>query len=138
MKRILLPLLSIGLFFSCVEKRDEEIYQGKLEELLLEDFSLEKDSLTTGFFNLKAINDAGKEYLVYNRSARKVEGWGVVFLNPLTGKEEHVVEIPMEGPNSMKGGIMGVLVHDRNTIFLTSSIPQANKSLTWILTWIFH
>lgn len=109
------------IIFSCSEKESEDIYQGKLEELLLEDFSLVKDSLTRAFSNLKVINEAGKDYLVYFRSARSFKGWAFVFLNSKTGREERVVEIPIEGPNSMKGGVAGMLVHDSNTIFLVSS-----------------
>ncbi|PZX48429.1 hypothetical protein [Algoriphagus chordae] len=115
------------MIISCAEKGAEEIYQGKLEELLLEDFSLEKDSLTTGFWNLKVIKDAGKDYLVYSRSARKFKGWGFVFLNPQTGKEEHLIEIPIEGPNSMKGGIMGYVVHEKNSVFLISSLGDVAR-----------
>lgn len=120
MKKLYLLFL-IVLFFSCAEKSNDEIYQGKLEELLLEDFGLEKDSLTRGFGNLKVVTNEGKEYLVYSRSARKFKGWGFVFLNSQTGKEDQVVEIPIEGPNSMKSGVSGMVVHDINTIFLVSS-----------------
>jgi hypothetical protein len=120
MKNIL--LIAVLLFaFSCAEKNSKEIYQGKLNELLLEDFSLEKDSLTRAFGNLNVIHEAGNDYLVYSRSARKFKGYGFVFLNPKNGEEEYIVEIPIEGPNSMKGGISAILIHDRNTIFLISS-----------------
>ncbi|MEB2776940.1 hypothetical protein SYJ56_16610 [Algoriphagus sp. D3-2-R+10] len=120
MRKLYFRLLLFGLIFSCSQKGEDEIYQGKIEELLLDDFSLEKDSLTRGFGNLNVIHEGGKDYLIYSRSARKFKGYGFVFLNAQTGKEEHVVEIPFEGPNSMKGGVAGFFVHDKNTIFLVS------------------
>ena len=104
MKNLFLRLLFIGLIFSCSEKSNEEIYQGKLEELLLEDFSLEKDSLNKGFFNLRIVSDSGKEYLVYPRSARSVKGTSYIFLNLKTSEIEHEITIPSEGPDAMNGG----------------------------------
>lgn len=127
MKKIYLCLVVIVSLFSCDGKDSGKIYQGKLEELLLEDFNLGKDSLTTGFWNLKAIKDAGNDYLVYSRNARKFKGWGFVFLNPQTGKEVHIIEIPIEGPNSMKGGIMGFIIQERNSVFIINSLGDVAK-----------
>ncbi|MEB2781152.1 hypothetical protein U3A58_12180 [Algoriphagus sp. C2-6-M1] len=103
MKKLYLLFLII-LLLSCAEKNAEEIYQGKLQELLLEDFSLEKDSLTRLFIDLRVLTDSGKEYLVYPRSARSVKGTSFVFVNLQTSKEEHEIIIPSEGPDAMNGG----------------------------------
>ncbi|PZX59194.1 hypothetical protein LV84_01220 [Algoriphagus ratkowskyi] len=103
MKRLCLLFLII-VIFSCAEKGTEKIYQGKLEELLLEDFSLEKDSLTRGFTNLRVLTDSDNEYLVYPRSARSVKGTSYIFLNLKTSEIEQEITIPSESPDAMSGG----------------------------------
>lgn len=54
MKHLYLLLFTL-IIFSCIDKGAEEIYQGKLEELIVGGFSLEKDSLTKYIFNIRVI-----------------------------------------------------------------------------------
>ncbi|MDR7129441.1 hypothetical protein J2X69_001778 [Algoriphagus sp. 4150] len=125
--KLLFLLCFVFINFSCTEKSPEEIYQGKLEELIIGDLVLEKNSLTKEFTNLTVVEDSENEYLVYTRRAGSDKGTAYVFLNLLTAKVEHEVVIPSEGPDAMKGG----------AYFLPISLNKfvAVNSLGWIATY---
>jgi len=50
---------------SCAEKISEDIYQGHIEELLLEDFALKKDNQTKSFYSVKSIEKDSEELIIY-------------------------------------------------------------------------
>ena len=104
MKKIYLCLLAVISVLSCAEKETEEIYQGKLEELIIGELTLKKDSLTRDFSNLKIVRDTADEYLIYSRFDPSSKKNVFSFFNPRTFKVEHEIKIDSEGPNSMKGG----------------------------------
>lgn len=92
------------LLFSCGAEKEEEICQGKLEELIVGDFTFYKDSLTKTVDGITVVKDGGEEYVFTTTRALQFRGWAFVFSNLETGKELKRIEIPTEGPNSMKGG----------------------------------
>lgn len=126
MKNIL--LIAVLLFtFSCAEESSEKIYQGKLEELIVGEFSLKLDSLTKGVNNLKALKSGKQEYILITSSARKFKGWAFLFFSPTTGEEIERVEIPNEGPNSMKGGVFTHLVESPNRILAVNTTGEIGE-----------
>ncbi len=95
-------LLFLILTFACSEEKAKEIYQGKLEELIVGNFELKKDSLTSDFNGFDVISIERKEFLVYqaiNKAFRSI-----YFFNMETMRIEHQIQIPNEGPDAMKGG----------------------------------
>ncbi|MCE7055776.1 DUF4221 domain-containing protein [Algoriphagus sp. AGSA1] len=92
MKKTLLRLLLIVLIFSCAEKEDEEIYQGKLEELIVGEISLIKDSLTS-------VIDI-KQILVIDDVEYPVSGdkQNVKIYSLETGRVIHDFQLPLIGP----------------------------------------
>lgn len=120
-------LIALIIFFSCSTAPSEKIYQGKLEELIVGDFSLHLDSLTKGVYNPQVIKDGEKELILTTKSATKFKGWAFVFSDPSTGMEVDRVEIPTEGPQSMKGGIFTYVVHSKNQIFLINTSGEVGE-----------
>ncbi|MBY5949344.1 DUF4351 domain-containing protein [Algoriphagus marincola] len=126
MRNILFILLILG-FFSCQKERDKDIYLGKLDEIIVGDFSIKKDSLTKTIHNIRVVKDEENEFIVTTSSARQFKGWAFVFRSTETGEEDYRIEIPNEGPNSMKGGISGSIVSDFNTFFLIGSLGDIGR-----------
>jgi hypothetical protein len=118
MKKTTYYLLALIILFSCSKSTLEKIYQGKLDELIVGDFSLHLDSITKGVYNPRVIKEGEKELILTTKSANKFKGWAFVFSDPSTGMEVDRVEIPTEGPQSMKGGIFINIVKSKNQIFL--------------------
>lgn len=94
------------LLLSCGADKEEEIYQGKLEELIVGDFTFYKDSLTSIVSRVRTLEEGNREFLVTTTNARNTKGRAIVFSSPESGKEINRVEIPREGPESLKGGIL--------------------------------
>ena len=117
MKKILFGLLILG-FFSCGEKRDKDIYLGKLDEIIVGDFVFHLDSLTKSVYEIKVVKEGENEYLLTTKSALEFAGWAFVFTDPISGYEVKRIEIPYEGPESMKGGILGNIVLSKNLFFV--------------------
>lgn len=126
MKKAILVVFCCMLL-SCGAEKTEEIYQGKLDELIVGEFTFYKDTLTKYVNGIKAVKEGGQEYILTTSRARQFKGWAFVFSNPVTGKEVKRVEIPNEGPNSMKGGISGSIVYDFKTLFLISSLGDVAR-----------
>lgn len=100
--KILLLIAVLFFTFSCAEKSSDEIYQGKLEELIVGEFVLKKDSLTKGFNGLEVLSEGKKEFLVYQSYTKEFRSFN--FFNMERFEVEHQIQIPNEGPNAMKGG----------------------------------
>jgi hypothetical protein len=127
MKKTYSFLLALIILFSCSKAPSGKIYQGKLEELIIGDFSLYLDSLTKGVYNPRVIKDGNEELILTTKSANKFKGWAFVFSDPSTGMEVDRVEIPTEGPQSMKGGIYLNIVHSKNQIFLINQSGEIGE-----------
>lgn len=127
MKKTSRYLIALIIFFSCSTAPSEKIYQGKLQEIIVGDFSLHLDSVTKGVYNPRVIKDGEKELILTTKSATKFKGWAFVFSDPSTGMEVDRVEIPTEGPQSMKGGIYLNIVHSKNQIFLVNQSGEIGE-----------
>ncbi|MBB6324442.1 hypothetical protein FHS59_000057 [Algoriphagus iocasae] len=78
--------------------------------MLLEDFSLIKDNQTTGFSNLKSIEKDGEEWIVYLSGATKFNGRAINFADTKSGEKIDQIQIPSDGPNSLKGAWFSYIV----------------------------
>lgn len=96
-------ILILLIASSCADKISEDIYQGQLEELLLEDFALKKDNQTKSFYSVKSIGNEGEEWLVYPSGAIKFNGRAINFVDTKSGEKIYQIQIPSDGPNSLKG-----------------------------------
>ena len=116
----LFTFLALISVLACSEREPQEIYQGKLEELIVGDFPLIKDSLTGGFYSLRVVKEGDSEFILYTKSASKFKGWAFVFASTQTGKEVRRVEIPREGPNSMNGGFSALSLNSMDSLYLVN------------------
>lgn len=126
MKNISLVLLVFGLF-SCETVSEKDIYLGKLEELIIGDFSIKKDSLTKSIHNIRVVKDEKNEFIVTISSARQFKGWSFIFRNTEKGDEVYRIEIPNEGPNSIKGGIYINYVDSPSRIFTANTKGEISE-----------
>ncbi|MFC3415862.1 hypothetical protein [Algoriphagus hitonicola] len=126
MKNISLVLLVFGLF-SCETVSEKDIYLGKLEELIIEDFSIKKDSLTKSIHNIRVVKDEKNEFIVTTASALQFKGWSFIFRSTQTGEEVYRIEIPNEGPNSMKGGIWVNYLDSPEKLLIVSSVGEIGE-----------
>ena len=117
MKKIVLRLVLIGLVFSCAEKGSKEVYQGKLEELFVGDFSLEKDASTRYISNIQVIKDGTEELISFAKRANRKKDLVFALISSTTGKEVYQIVIPTEGPESMKGWVRSTIVASKNRVF---------------------
>ncbi|MGM0946579.1 MAG: hypothetical protein ACQEW9_15490 [Bacteroidota bacterium] len=123
MKKISLVLLIFGLF-SCETVSEKDIYLGKLEELIFGDFSIKKDSLTKSIHNIRVVKDEKNEFIVTTSSARQFKGWAFIFRSTENGGEVYRIEIPNEGPNSVKGGIWVNYLDSPEKLLVVSSVGE--------------
>jgi len=124
-------LLILFLALACSEKKPQEIYQGKLEELIVGDFGLIKDSLTKNFWNLRIVTEGDSEFILYTKSASKFKGWAFIFASIQTGKEVRRIEIPTEGPEAIKAGVLLNIVPSISNVFIINylgDIADYNES----------
>lgn len=126
MKKISLVLLIFGLF-SCETVSEKDIYLGKLEELIIGDFSIKKDSLTKSIHNIRVVKDEKNEFIVTTSSARQFKGWAFIFRSTENGDEVYRIEIPNEGPNSMKGGIWVNYLDSPEKLLVVSSVGEIGE-----------
>ncbi|MBT0811823.1 hypothetical protein KIH41_11095 [Litoribacter ruber] len=82
---------------------ESSIYQGKLEELIVGDFVLVKDDLTKQFHDLQVTDHFGQEFLYYRSGTEKFKGSAVKFHETVNGGKVFQIDIPVEGPNALKG-----------------------------------
>lgn len=108
--KYLLLILTLFFIFSCAEKNSPEIYQGRLEELIVGDFALIKDHDTKGFYSLKSIAKDGEEWIVYLSGATKFNGRAINFADTKSGEKIDQIQIPSDGPNSLKGAWFSYIV----------------------------
>lgn len=115
--QILFLVVSITMF-SCGEKASEEIYSGKLEELVVGEWVFHKDSETSIIQNLKTI-PLHDDVVILTSGLADNSGLVIKFFDITTSKKTHQIKIPYEGPQSIKGGMGGrILVRDLNSILL--------------------
>jgi hypothetical protein len=105
MKKISLYLITVVFLFSCGEKGNEEIYQGKLEELIVGELILKKDSLTKGIEVKQAINHQNIDYVVSLADRERT----IQYYSVQTGEKVKEIKLPSDGPDSFKGYI-GLLI----------------------------
>ncbi len=115
MGKLFLGLLLIGLIFSCGGKRDEEIYQGNLQELIVGEFSLVNDSLTSiiDIKQILMIDDV--EYLV----SRDKENVKIYSLG--TGRVVHDFQLPLDGPYTFDDMVVSFHANSKNEIAVLNS-----------------
>nr|WP_139235952.1 hypothetical protein [Algoriphagus locisalis] len=94
-----LRLLLIGLFFSCGEKRHEGIYQGKLEELIVGEFVMTKDSTTSRIKIDQVLTIGNQEYLVSG------DKQNIRFYSSRSGKMDYDYPLPLAGPYSFDDAV---------------------------------
>jgi len=92
MRKIYLYLLAFISLFSCAEKASDTIYQGKLEELIVGDFSLMKDSLTKRIEINQILMIDNIEYLV-SRDLQNVKIYSLE-----SGQVIHDYQLTLDGP----------------------------------------
>lgn len=110
-------LCFILIIFSCTEKGYKEVYQGRLEELVVGDFAIEKDASTRYMFNIQVIKDATQEYISFAKEANIRKDLVFALSSPATGKEVDRIEIPTEGPDAMRGWMRSTIVASKNRVF---------------------
>jgi hypothetical protein len=96
MRKILFGLLIFG-FFSCGDIIRDEIFQGKLEDFVVDEFILEKDS-TTKRINLQKQITYNDELFFLSKEEK-----GYSLFNASSGKKTYSFTIPDEGPLSLRG-----------------------------------
>jgi len=101
--QILVFVLSITLF-SCGEKASDEIYSGKLEELIVGTIVLEKDNETKYIYDLRTV-PGEEDWVILPTSLPGNKGTVLKFYNLNSGKKFQEILIPSEGPESLKGGM---------------------------------
>ena len=134
MKKIFWALLIFG-FFSCKKDGDKDIYLGKLDELIVGDFSIKKDSMTKSIHSIRVVKEGKNEFIVTTSNARQFKGWAFIFRSSKTGEEVYRIEIPNEGPNAIKGGIYINYVDSPSRIFtanIKGEIAEYSESGTKI------
>jgi hypothetical protein len=93
------------ILFSCGEKTTEEIYGGKLDELIVGELILKKDSLTKNIEVKQTINLQGIDNVISLADRERT----IQYYSILTGEKEKEIKFPFDGPNSFKGYI-GLLI----------------------------
>ncbi|MBS9525019.1 hypothetical protein KI659_13450 [Litoribacter alkaliphilus] len=119
MTRFLLGFLMFG--FACSPKPEEtEINQGKLEELIVGDFVLEKDLETKYIYDIQVIEEDDVKMVFYKNpiSAKKATIYN--FHEVYTGKLKYQVAIPWEGPDALKGGATAMFPTGKNSVIALS------------------
>ncbi|WP_288373797.1 hypothetical protein [uncultured Algoriphagus sp.] len=96
MKKILFGLLILG-FFSCGEVDSNKIFQGKLEDFVVDEFILKKDS-TTKRINLQKQITYNEEHFFLSKDEK-----GYSLFSASNGEKNHSFTIPDEGPISLNG-----------------------------------
>lgn len=106
------------LMFSCGEKPSEEIYPGKLEELIDEEYTFIKDYETKYIHNLRTVPDK-EDWLFLTSGLPNYKGIIIKFFELGTNEKVLDVMIPNEGPDALKGGAGGqYYVKNSDEIFL--------------------
>ncbi|MCS4436123.1 DUF4221 domain-containing protein [Aquiflexum gelatinilyticum] len=101
---ILLFVVSITLF-SCGEKASDEIYVGKLEELVAGDLLVKKDSLTKNIEVKQVIHHQGIDFIISLADRERT----IQYYSIQTGEKVKEIKLPFDGPDSFKGYI-GLLI----------------------------
>ncbi|TVP43714.1 MAG: hypothetical protein EA341_17575 [Mongoliibacter sp.] len=93
--------LGLVLLFSCGQKSTKEIFIGNLDELVVGELILKKDSLTKNIEVKQTINHQGIEYIVSLADRERT----IQYYSILTGDKVKEIKLPDDGPNSFKGYI---------------------------------
>ncbi len=89
--------------FSCEERKEERFHKGRLEELVLGEYSIDQDSVTEYFSNFRTWEYNGEEFLIYHSNSPKYKGGSAVTLLDFKSKKKvSRWDIPVEGPQAMK------------------------------------
>ena len=110
MKKILLRLLLIVLSFSCAEKGSKEIYQGKLEDLIVGEISLIKDSLTS-VIDIKQILVIDDVECLVSMDLQNVKIYSLE-----TGRVIHDFHLPLIGPYAFDDYVKSFYADSKNEI----------------------
>jgi hypothetical protein len=102
--QILIFVVSITLF-SCVEKASDGMYVGKLEELVVGELILKKNSLTKNIEVKQAIHHQGVDFIISLADRERT----IQYYSIQTGEKVKEIKLPFDGPNSFKGYI-GLLI----------------------------
>ncbi|MFN3999662.1 hypothetical protein [Algoriphagus sp.] len=95
-----------------------------MEELIVGEFTFHLDSLTKSVYEIKVVKDGNHELLLTKKSALKYKGWAFVFTDPVSGFEVNRIEIPYQGPESMKAGISGNVVISKYSVFVVNLMGE--------------
>lgn len=117
MKKLFL-LLFVILIFSCA--KEKEPIQGKLEDFLSGEMSFERDA-ETGYMGILGIVNYQSKEAVYTQRE------GVFnFYDPKSGRKLGSVEIPAEGPMSLKGRVHIAKSFEETTLIATNTLGYTN------------
>jgi len=101
-KDSLLFLIITIYLISCNSTGKEKINQGKLNELIIGSFSLEKDLYTTYINDIKVLEESGNTYLIFSTASNNIpKGIAFKFYDAITGKKVKEIDIPLEGPEAL-------------------------------------
>lgn len=115
----LLGLLII--IVACSPQQDNnKIYQGKLEDLIIGGFVLEKDDETKDMYDLQVMEDAGTEMIYFKNSNMNKKVTTYKFHDVSSGKLIHQMPIPWEGPDALKGFPLASLPVEKNKVIALS------------------
>jgi hypothetical protein len=123
----ILPIFFLFFSISCGQKNEEEFYVGKLDELIVGSFKLEKDSTTKYIDNIRTLPE--DDQVIYIQQALpRYRGTAVKFFNLNSQKNAHQIIIPNEGPESLKGGGGGhIFAKNPHEIILISHLGLVGK-----------
>jgi hypothetical protein len=117
MRKIYLYLLAFISLFSCAEKASDTIYQGKLEELIVGDLIIKKDSLTKGIEVKQAIYYQDIDIIVSLADRERT----IQYYSVQSGEKVKEVKLPLDGPNSFKGYIQLLIAGGMDSLTLVNS-----------------
>ena len=109
-------LFLTALFFACSEKSNDEIYQGKLEELIVGDLIIKKDSLTKGIEVRQVINHEGHDYVVSLADRERT----IQYYSIHSGDKVKEVKLPFDGPNGFRGYVGMLIAEGMDSLTLIS------------------
>jgi hypothetical protein len=111
------------IIVACSPKAEEEkVYQGKLEELIIGDFVLEKDDETKDMYDLQVMEDDGVELIYYKNADIKNKLIIYKFHEVFSGKLKQQMVIPWEGPDALKGFPTATLPVGKNKLMALSKV----------------
>jgi len=96
--QILISCVSI-LIFSCVDRSSNDMHLGSLDELIIGELTIQKDSLTKNIEVNGVVSHQHEEFLISLADRERT----IQYYSLQTGKKVKEIKLPFDGPNSFKG-----------------------------------